>query len=426
MTAERSAGARGPARSVAAPGEPEEGGAGLPRVCIYQRFLPPDPSGAGKQALTLAHLLRRRGFGVVLLGDRRPGAPAPERIEGVPVRWVDAAPEDAGYPQILAYWARLGAALARLRNDFDVLHVHSAAFRQAAAVPMARLLGKRALVRSSIAGEFGNLRRSRSGRLQLRALRLCDRFVVLSRRIAAEYLQAGLPGDRLHLVQNGVDEARYHPVPPGEKRALRRELGLPEEGRLLVYHGVFIERKSLHWLVDAIGPSLERYGLTLVLVGGPAREEPETGYAARLEKQIAEHPDRERIVLRGYTPEVNRYLQAADLYVLPSTSEGMPNALLEAMAAGLVPIASRIGGTEDVVEDGVSGFLFEPRDAEGILACLERCCGPSAGAALPELSAAALRRIRAEFTIQATGGRYADLYREMTARPAPGTATGAG
>ncbi|HEX2188298.1 MAG TPA: glycosyltransferase family 4 protein [Longimicrobiaceae bacterium] len=390
-------------------------GTRMPRVCLYQRYLPPDPSGAGKQALTLAHLLRRRGFEVVLLGDLPPGLPAPDRIEDVPVRWIEALPDRGGYRNLLAYWARLWAQLVRLRTRFDVLHVHSAAFQQAAAVPMARLLGKPALVRSSIAGEFGALGSSRSGRLQLRMLGLVSQFVVLSRRIAEEYLQAGLPPERLHLVQNGVDDSRYHPVSPTEKQALRRELGLPAEGHLLIYHGVFIERKSLHWLVDTVGPSLERYGLTLVLVGGPAREEPKTGYAGRLMEQIAQHPCRDRIVVRGFAPDVHRYLQAADLYVLPSTSEGMSNALLEAMAAGLVPIVSRTSGSEDVVQDGVSGFLFEPRDAEALLERLDRCCGPGGATVLADCSAAALQRIRAEFSIQATGRRYGDLYRRMTA-----------
>jgi glycosyltransferase involved in cell wall biosynthesis len=385
-----------------------------PRVCIYQRYLPPDPSGAGKQAVTLAKALEEQGIQAMLLGDLRDAGAAFERIDGIRTHWIEPLPENPSYFQLLAYWGRVGVALMRLRASFDVLHVHSAAFEQSGAVPLARMLRKRVLVRSSISGEFQGLGRSRSGRLQRRALAVCDAFVVLSRRLAEEYVESGLPPNRLNLIPNGVDEDRYKPVTAAEKRALRRELNLPEAERIAIFHGVFIERKSIHWLVDSLGPSLERLDLTLLLVGGGARDEAETGYAAGLVQQIASSAYRDRILIRPFDPQVQRYLQAADLYVLPSTSEGLSNALLEAMAVGLVPIVSRTSGSEDVIEDGVSGFLFEPRDASSLLETIERCLDPNR-TSLADRSSGALQRVARKYGIRATARQYAATYGRMTA-----------
>lgn len=386
----------------------------MPGVCIYQRFMPPDPSGAGKQALTMARVVRDAGWDVVLLTDHQAGTQPSPRIEDFPVVQVAAPAPNPSYPQILRYWSRVGRALLKLRNRFDVLHVHSADFHQIGAIPIAKLLGKRTIVRSSISREFSALGASRSGRLHRRLLRMVDAFVVLSQRLKTEYRIAGLPMSKLNLIPNGVDTGRYHPVGIEEKRALRQELGLAVDGRILVFHGVFLERKALHWLVEVLQDRLEALGLTLLLVGGPARDEQRSGYARRLQSQIERSPANSRIIIRGHDPAVHRYLKAADAYVLASTGEGLPNALLEAMAVGLVPFASRTSGSEDVIEEDVSGFLFEPGDSRSLLHALDCAFGPSASVDMAAVGAAAAARIRDCFSIRATARQYVALYERLT------------
>jgi L-malate glycosyltransferase len=382
-----------------------------PGVCIFQRFMPPDASGAGKQALAIAHVVRDAGWDVVLLTDGDPGTD-PACLEGFPVESVTPPPFDPTYPQILAYWLRLARALHRLKSRFDVLHVHAADFMYVGVTPIARLLGKRIVVRSSMAGEFSLLSRSKSGRLQKSMLRFADAFVVLSQRLVAEYIDSGLPPSKLNLIPNGVDTTVYHPVSAEEQLALRRQLELPIKAKILVFHGVFVERKFLHWLVDVLAPRLEQLDLTLLLVGGPAREEPATEYAARLRRQISDR-DSSRIIVRDFGPGVHGYLQAADAYVLPSTNEGLSNALLEAMAVGLVPFASRTSGSEDVITDGVSGFLFEPRSGPSLSRCLDAVFGSAPTANRKEVAAAAIDRVRKDFSIGVTGLEYAKLYRAL-------------
>jgi glycosyltransferase involved in cell wall biosynthesis len=334
-------------------------------------------------------------------------------IDGTQAFWIEGCSDNASRWQVLRYWYRLGRMLHRMRDDFDVLQVHATAFLPSAAVAFSSFLGKPVLVRSSISGEFRNLHGSLSGRTQRFMLKQADAFVVLSERLAEEFLRSGLPASRLYHIPNGVDPSLYHPVDENEKRSLRRELGLPERGRILVYHGVFIERKSLRWLVDALGSYLERLDVHLLLVGGPAREDSETGYSQALDRQIRDSPGQERIHVREFRPDVHRYLKAADLYVLPSTGEGLSNALLEAMSVGLVPLVSKAGGSEDVVEDGVSGFVFESRSYSEFEKILHRCLGPSSQVDLKLLSRQAHERVQPRFSIQATADQYIRVFESV-------------
>lgn len=383
-----------------------------PAVCIYQRFMPPDRSGAGKQALTLARVVRELGWDVILLTDSSEENPSSGLLAELPVERVPPMPPDPSYPQTLRYWLAVALKLSTMKA-IDVLHVHSAAFHQVGAIPAARALGKPVLVRSSISGEFAGLDRSRSGRVQKRLLRLAGQFVVLSERLGEEYLAAGLPPERLNLVPNGVDTEHYHPVGPAARVGVRDELDLPSEGRILIFHGVFIERKSLLWLVDVLESRLEALDMTLLLVGGPARDEEATGYAARLREHIERSPARSRIIVREHEPAVHRYLQAADAYVLPSTGEGLSNALLEAMATGLVAFASRGSGSEDVIQEGRSGFLFEPRDDASFLRSLEAVFGSHPEHDPAAIGRRAVQRIEERFSIQATGREYVRLYEKL-------------
>lgn len=360
----------------------------------------------------MAEVAREAGWDVIILteGENTDGSVWPGGFRTI---CVPPLPPDPSHAAILLYWLRIGRAMLRIRRDFDVLHVHSMAFHQAGAVPLARVLGKPVLVRSSLSGEFRSLDRSRSGRLQRKLLSMAAGFAVLSERLAAEYRAAGLPASKLNLIPNGVDTSLYHPVDAADKRRVRAELSLPRDGQILIYHGVFMERKSIIWLVDVLEPHLASLDLTLVLVGGPARDEEHTRYAERLRERVRESRASDRILVRGHEPEVHRYLKAADAYVLPSTGEGLPNALLEAMATGLVPFATRTGGSEDVVEPGTSGFLFEPRDPCSLLEQLREVFGPSSWRPSGEIARAAARRVREHFSVSATGRQYVSLYEQL-------------
>jgi len=157
-------------------------------------------------------------------------------------------------------------------------------------------------------------------------------------------------------------------TPPDDKGLIRHELGWPHEAVVAIYVGGLVETKGLAELAQAAEPLLNRYkDFKLVCVGdGPARDRL-TGLKNRVARVGA-------VVLTGrISPEeVPRLLQASDFLVLPSYSEGMPQAVLEAMNCGLGVVATQVGGIPEAVIDGETGLLVEPRDAGALGRAMER------------------------------------------------------
>jgi glycosyltransferase involved in cell wall biosynthesis len=119
----------------------------------------------------------------------------------------------------------------------------------------------------------------------------------------------------------------------------------------------------------------------------------------------------DRVVFVGSTIEVPALLNALDIFVLPSLSEGMSNTLLEAMASSLPVVATNVGGNPELVEDGRSGWLFQPGDVSGLTAKLERLTkDPNLRQALGQ---AARNRAVEQFSLELMIDRYRKLYLDL-------------
>jgi len=108
---------------------------------------------------------------------------------------------------------------------------------------------------------------------------------------------------------------------------------------------------------------------------------------------------------------VPEYLRAADLFVLPSLQEGLPNALLEAMASGAPIVATRIGGVVDIADDGVDALLVTPGDPMGLAGAMGAMLGNNA--LRERLSAAAVRKIADAYCLESRVERYKNLYASL-------------
>ncbi|MDQ8021881.1 MAG: glycosyltransferase family 4 protein [Moraxellaceae bacterium] len=171
----------------------------------------------------------------------------------------------------------------------------------------------------------------------------------------------GLPPDRLHVMRNGVDLQRFHPVPPAEARAA---LGLPAEGRLLLSVGHLVERKGHHVAIDALKHLPADVSLCIVGEGEERRA---------LEARIAEAGLSGRARLIGAVPNARLYqwYSAADVLILASSREGWANVLLEGMACGTPVVATRIWGTPEVIQSDVAGRLVDQREGAAFASAIQ-------------------------------------------------------
>jgi glycosyltransferase involved in cell wall biosynthesis len=144
---------------------------------------------------------------------------------------------------------------------------------------------------------------------------------------------------------------------------------------------------------------------------------------AGLEQQIARLGLEGRFILAGFRDDLDRFLPHWDLAVLPSFTEGLPNVVLESYAAGVPVVATAVGGTPEVVEDGVDGYLVPPRDTAALAGRILDMLALGEGRRL--MGQRGRERIQARFTFHAQARLYQNLFAGLTGRrPRPANSRG--
>lgn len=179
----------------------------------------------------------------------------------------------------------------------------------------------------------------------------CDHVVTVAEALRQVALELGAAPERVTTLRNGVDIERFS---PGDRAAARRQLGLPEQGPLLLCVGHLIRRKGQHLLLEAYARRFGADGPPLLLVGGGDDRQ-------ALEEQVRGLGLERAVTFVGpVTPEVLvQYYRAASTMILASLREGWPNVVLEALACGTPVLATRIWGTPEILSDCPAGRLVE-------------------------------------------------------------------
>jgi phosphatidylinositol alpha-1,6-mannosyltransferase len=382
---------------------------------MYTAYLDPEYSGAALQALTLARELRRRGHHVEFVTNRWPGLAETAVVDGFEVRRLE--PGRLRKHREFRLWLNLARYVWQRRRDFDILHSHGAYYTHAFVGPLARLVGLKSVAKASLAND--DLLGLRSGtlvgaihRFMLHRVSAC---VAISRELVQEFRDGGIAPQRIHQLPNGVDLERFHPAPATQRTALRVRLGLPANRPVVLFVGVLDPRKNIRWLAeqwvahDAFGT-----GALLLAVGPQGRDDPDGRLRGRLAALAAAHP--ERFALHDFHADVAPYYQCVDALVLPSYKEGLPNVVLEAMAAGLPCVAACASGSRELIVDGQTGCLYVPDDAAGLAQAVRRVLGPDG----PAMGAAGRRAAEARYAIGSVADRYEALYDQLLGRRAAG------
>jgi glycosyltransferase involved in cell wall biosynthesis len=258
-----------------------------------------------------------------------------------------------------------------------------------------------------------------AGRLRRRvALRMAiahrARVVAVSHQLADQISRdLGVRRSRIAMIRNGVRFA------PAETTTLGDELSLGPGDRLLVCLGNLYPVKGHRHAIDALSRLADRHPTLHLAIAGRGE------LADSLAGQARAHGIAERVHLLGLRADVAAVLAAADLFVLPSLSEGLPLALLEAMFAGRTIVASDVGEVRSTLDNGRAGVVVPPGDAAALAAAIDGLLAdPARALALARL---ARERAAAEYDISNMVREYGSMYHGLLADArTPATALAAG
>jgi len=326
-------------------------------VLLCTDYLP--QSGGGVEAVveTLAKRLADCGVSVAVFALRRRGKHPTDLAahEGVAVYTARAL----DLTSVLGLQSRISPVapfrLARLLRTLqpDVVHLHNRFF-------FTSLIGAlrwydAPVVFTAHTGSIGDIDgiSGRVARTYDRTVggfvaRRNDQLIAVSDTVADHVRDLG--ADPVRMISNGVDTARFHPP---ESRAA-------DEKPQVLFVGRLVHNKGPQTFVDSLPTVFERIPDAEAAVVGPGP------MCEELERRCDELGIADRVTFHGYVDDVPEMMHAADVFCLPSFSEGLPLTLLEAMASQLPPVVSAVGGVPDVIRDGETGLLVSPGDTEAV------------------------------------------------------------
>lgn len=352
---------------------------------------------------------------------------APEDVHELPGAWVRAVP----YFRPPGAWFRwfegrsVLSAIHRVvesrhrERPYEVIHCNMLVPDGEAALSLSRRLGVPCV--TTTMGQDINIfpHVSRILRKRIRRL-LCqtDQLIAVSEEMRAEMEKLAHPCRPIEVIYRGCDTGLFRPLE--DRGAVRRGLGWEEDDLVCVFMGQLADTKGVPELLEAVCELRGEFpGLRLILIG-----------ASRMERRyrdfVAEHGLEDRVTLTGYVEpnEVPGYLGACDVFAFPSHTEGMPNALVEAMSCEAACVATRAGGIPELLEDGRNGLLVEIQRTDQLTAGMRTLLGNSSLRA--ELGRAARRTVLERFDADRNVGVLAKLLRSRAQSKLSSAATVAG
>ena len=384
---------------------------------IISQFYPIE-AGAERQAFLLARTLCKVGVWVSVITGRWTGnLPAKEYLENVRVyrNLTLGSSWKSSFMRHLSgfvYMVSLAWFLAFEGKRYNVFHVHQAFYPAFVTVIAGRLFKKPVVVKVGVGGDINDLALMDEGRYFLsrwmaKWIRKADRFVAISNQIKKELTHLGIPEDKIVFIPNGVE------IDTDVKKGYN--LGSPAK---MIFVGRLNPEKRCDLLIEALDRIREEFLFQLDIFGeGPLKRD--------LQRDVEKRQLGNLITLRGYQENVRNLLPEYDLFILPSEAEGMSNALLEAMAAGLPCLMSDISPNRELVDPdrdcdkpevgkyavAKCGVLFCSGDPEGLADALRLLCKDEE--IRRKVGQNARSRVLKDFSIERMAKSYGKLYASL-------------
>ena len=378
-------------------------------VCMVTYAMPPEHSGAAKQAITLASQLSERGVRIffVTQGNVKQNLTF-NRVANFPVFRI--------YKETL-FWKMVAPFRFLLtffceRSKFSIIHVHGVGYLAKLALLFGLVFDKKVILKMTMFTEDDALSIKKSGWFNFWFFKRATHYIAITQSFVDSCSNAGIPAGRVSLIPNGVDTGKFYPLLNTEKRELRKRLNLPLDKTILVYAGIIRPEKGIDFLLDTIECiSKQRTDIVLLILGPLETWLPpaEQIYAENVVKRMVSPELGNYVVYPGKADNVHEYFQAADVFVSASCREGFPNVLIEAMATGLAPVVIEIPDIHGhVIKNGVNGIVVTMRDPNEYAARIIDVIDNNN--IKNSLVDAALNTVTKHYSIQAVADRYVDLY----------------
>ncbi len=371
----------------------------MPRVAMVIQSYHPHIGGAEKQLQRLIPRLKHFGLDVCVLTRHQRGLQKFEVVDDVPVYRLPV-----GGPKLISSTSFvLSAASVLKRWGPDIIHAHAMPSPGLVSLVAKRLYHVPIIVkvlRGGLQGDIQSLKNRFMGSYFLDALRRnVDAFVVISKEIDLELSNLGVLSKKRIFIPNGVNTRHFTPVSVARKIDLRAKLQLQNELPVVVYAGRLQREKRVENLLQIWARFDEKVRPQLLIIG--------TG-SSEAELRAMSGP---RVRFVGQVDDVAPYLQAADVFVLPSSTEGLSNSLLESMSCGLAVIATAVGGNRDLIRNDDNGILIQPNDPTALQYALNAIL--DAPDTMQRLGRRARDHILSFYSLDFTAERLVSLYHQL-------------
>lgn len=366
--------------------------------------------GMQRQLYQIGKYLKREGVDFFILTRKTKGTAKYESVGGVPVYRVFVTNRSMILDSFL-YTFFSWIWLIRNRSRFDVLHCYQI-FSPTTIGILTKLIikEKKVIAKVTASNEFGEvneLKRMPFTKFRISFFKFVDRFLIVNESLKNELVTLGISSNLIKFVPNGVEIPAESCLGERVKQRMRESLKLHYE-KIVIFTGRLSEEKNLDILLLAWQRVIKKYPAAhLIILGEGCKERNIQPKILHLRSSLGLE---ENVHLLGKVNNVFDYLLASDIFILPSTSEGLSNSLLEAMAAGLGIIAGDNPGNRQLVKDGINGILVKPGGEENIYSALSNLLGKEDYTR--KLGENARQTVEDDFSMENIAAKYADIYRE--------------
>lgn len=370
------------------------------RVAVVIHGYYPRVGGAERQMQYLASHMREHNIDLHILTRKfDPKLKTFEILDGVPIYRLPVPGPKAVASLVFTFFALL--KIARLKPN--LIHAHEFLSPSTVALLANRWLRIPFIVTLHGGGPNGDvqkLQRKSSGRFRLNALRAqVKKFVVVSAEIEDELHNAGVDLDQMITIPNAVDVDLFLPPSLDEKIAVRSQIGLSADALTAIFTGRLVSGKRVNHLLEIWNSVRATYPTAELLIAGTGPEE-----------NVLRKMNVNGVRFLGSVENITPFLQASDIFVLPSIAEGLSVAMLEAMSCGLPALVTDVGGARQVIVDRENGWLIQPENLYELEAGIKTLF--SDAGLRSRMGRLSRQRVEESYSIRKAVEKLYNLYRE--------------